>query len=1189
MPHPLQQRLALLRGRVRRLLVVYGLSRVVTMVLGCIILLAAVDYLVRFQDRGIRVIGWLALWVVAGWVVYRYLYRVLAHRFSDAQLALRVQRRFPALGDSLLSAVEFLRQSPEDPTAGSAALRRIAVAETAAHSEPLDFAEVLDRRPIVRSVTAMAAVCWASLMLVVLDPASCRVGLIRLMYPFGKLTWPQPERPDLPKKAIEPPLVESLAVRLIPPSYTGWPPQDSDRQIRALLGTQLLFSGQASQPLASAALVFQDGRKIPAVLDDPRHFRVPGDAAKLIVEKSQSYWFCLTDRETHNSHDSDRWEIFAMADRPPSVNIEEPGADTFVTPEAELPLRVTANDDLALHEVALVFDRSDRPRAGPGRETIYLGPPRVKPPAAAGLAGGTAPGERLSLDYRWKLAPLELRPHVEVTFYATATDYRPSTAKSPLRRLRVITPQELESHVASRESLILAQLARVLKLQQDHRVQVAGLAARLGAAGQLAQFDVDHLQAAALGQRQIDEALAGRGEGVAGQVRALLADLENNRLGGLEIRRRMQRLLAEIARLEKEHLPSIAQDLTAAIKAAQVALEDDAPRKQATDQPAAPAPLLSAALAHAVEHQDQVIASLLAMLGQLGQWDHYRHFHHEMAGLLREEEELGRRTAESARDTLTRELKDLSPPQLAGLKDLARGQLELALRLDQLQEAMRQASRQMTASDPSAAQTLAEAADTAQRLAIGAAMRTALGNLERNQMGEAVAAQQEIIEHLYGVLDILAGRGQPATAGEQDNRRENALRHLRQEQQTLLRQTQGLDARRPADGQWPADALARLEQTAHQQQALQRESGRLGETQHGSPLALALVGVADDMDRAWGLLDRRQTGRPTQQAQQEALERLGLILDALAPEPAAKPTGEASGGPGSGRPAAPGKQLTLAELKVLKLLQQEVNHRTEQIQRAFGAVGAREEYARRQYDKLSGDQGALADLVAGPRPAQAEPPVPSAQPADPLDQSLFDSSPSPKSRPAQPGRAAAPGRADQHQPAGKLAAKPAPAGASGEEPLGGVARQMRQAQQRLGQGDSGRPTQAIQREILAALDAIVREARSRGPASPAGPPQVSSTTERGPIASPRQSPQQEAKPGRPTGSAAGKPGVQAPPQQQPEQAQIGDLMRSLWGELPAKQREQMRQAPAEEFLPKYESMLEAYFRRLAQQREKGAP
>ena len=77
-------------------------------------------------------------------------------RLRDVDLALLVQRRFPSLGDRLLSAVEFLHVADDDPAAGSTALRQAMVAATTAETEPLDFSAVLDPRPTARAAAALA-------------------------------------------------------------------------------------------------------------------------------------------------------------------------------------------------------------------------------------------------------------------------------------------------------------------------------------------------------------------------------------------------------------------------------------------------------------------------------------------------------------------------------------------------------------------------------------------------------------------------------------------------------------------------------------------------------------------------------------------------------------------------------------------------------------------------------------------------------------------------------------------------------------------------------------------------------------------------------------------------------------------------------------------------------------------------
>ena len=182
MSHPLEQKLARLRRRLRRWLVAYGLGRLIAAVVGAVLVLGLVDYVFRPEDRGIRVIATGVLLAVFGWACYRWLYRPWTLRLDRVELARRVGRWFPELGDDLPSAVEFLAQAEDDPRAGSAALRRTVIAETTAEAERIDFATVLDRRPVVRGVLLAVGVCLAAgILFLLLLPGVYQ--LLRIHYP----------------------------------------------------------------------------------------------------------------------------------------------------------------------------------------------------------------------------------------------------------------------------------------------------------------------------------------------------------------------------------------------------------------------------------------------------------------------------------------------------------------------------------------------------------------------------------------------------------------------------------------------------------------------------------------------------------------------------------------------------------------------------------------------------------------------------------------------------------------------------------------------------------------------------------------------------------------------------------------------------------------------------------------------
>jgi hypothetical protein len=839
MRYTLDRKLEALRRRAWRMATIHGLSLALAALLSLTIALGVVDYLFRFQDRGVRMIASLAALVMLGWVLHRRFRVLQSLRVGNVDLAGRIERRFPHLKGRLLSGVEFLRALPSDPAAGSPALLSAVISQAEEEAEQIDFSAVLDRRPMARAIMALMAAALIAGAFLLTDPLSSRIAVARLLNPLGNAAWPRmthltvrqavervargsdfrivvvdahdgrlpaevrihyrfadgdgvvveterlqevddvmvAERHNVLRafsyrveggddqsmpwrdvEVVEPPVVESVSLRLIPPAYTGWPTVASPRHIRALVGTQIEAVGRASRPLRSAVLQRSGATEAPARLDDTgRTFRVAWP-----VEKSGAYGFTLTDRDgLQSSSKDDRWEIDAIADAPPTVNIEEPAATLFVTSQAVVPLRIAAKDDLALSRIALQFRRAD----GQPEETapLWNAPlgrvARTSPPGTALERQPSGDGDRHVVDYPWRLAPLDLKPGMHLTFRAMAGDYRPQTGMSEPRGLSIISVEELQDRIADREKLILGELERALRIERGCRDQIVATLARLAKTPQVLQSEVDQLQSFAQNQRDVDQVLTSRGEGLPMHILALLADLRNNRVVGGDIRQRTSALLTELDRLKQDYLSVIERELTTAVKTARVELDRrDRPMPAQTASTA-----VAVSLAAAGKSQDAVIASLAALVGRQTQWDNYRRFAREIGQLLREQTDVGQRTAEAGRRTLTQDLRELQPKDLAALNLLGDRQLEVARSLDRLLQEMDQAGDELRQNDPAAAQTVAAALAEARQLGISGQMRATGQQIRQNQIGRAVASHKQIDGDLQAVVKLLAARSDQPT------------------------------------------------------------------------------------------------------------------------------------------------------------------------------------------------------------------------------------------------------------------------------------------------------------------------------------------------------------------------------------------------------------------------------------------
>jgi hypothetical protein len=1185
--HPLEQKLVALRRRVRRMAAVYGLSIVAAILLATVAAVGLIDRLLRLEDRGLRIIASLATLGVLAWASYRFLGSTLFVRLRNIDLALRVQRAFPRLKDRLLSAIEFLRQPEDDPTAGSAALRRAVVAQTVAETQDLDFSQALDPRPTRRAAMLLAAASLVATILVLLAPADARVAVVRLINPLGNTAWPrttqlmvrrparqvargesfqvevvdargarlppevrihyrdeaadrtvieetQPMRfvdgvmvarrenvqrsfsyrveggddrsmPWSEVELVEPPAVESLSVRLIPPAYTGWPVAQSQRHIRALVGTEVRLAGQSTAPLASATLCLEGGRKIPAwVGSDGHSFTVGYSGAPFLVEKSGAYWFELTDRDGLHGGGDDRWEIRAIPDAPPSVRIERPSANLFVTARAVVPLRVSAQDDLAIRGVALTFRRGES--AAEQVVPLFSGPkqaPRSLPQEPV--------GNSRVVDYRWDLAALGLQPGTQVTFYATAGDYLPQTGKSEPRRLIVVTPDELQQRIASREKLIVAELQRALTMQRACRSQIESLVVRLAQLPPLEQTDVDHLQAAEHGQREVDQLLTSRSEGVPMHVHALLDDLENNRVDNADARRQMTTLVNEPQRLDEEQLSPLEHELMVAVRTAQADREEQEGTVRAE-------PGIAAALATAAGRQDAVVAALEQWLRQLTRSDSYRRFRRDIAQLLNDQEDVARRTSAIGRRTLTRELRELLPPDVADLKTTAAGQLELARLLDRVLQEMDQAGAALRQNDPLAADAVADALGEARRLAVAGLMRTAGGQIQENQIGQATAGQKQIAQGLQEIIDILA-----------NHRREEAARLVKK-----LREVEADLAaidKRQADLQEQIVAAAQnrmletrqreLEQVAKGQQKLRQETQQIAqrlEWLQADKAAQAVTGAAgqmDQVDRSAGHGDWAVANAHAAEARLSLAEARRRLADAV-------------------RQAA-------AELAFEELARLEDDIKRLRLQQA----GALAEAKRLHGLEHSSEQLTRAQAAAIHDLAR-------------LQQSL---------------QADAAGL-------GKRLADAGPFGAA----LTGAAADMGRAAESLDRRDTGKATQRIQGQIVAKLDALIQQLRQKPgqSSSIASQPEPSASPSPAAPSGPKPSAAAQKSGNKPATATSSRPSGDSRTGKS-DAAETRALMKRLWGALPKHAREQMLQLPVEEFPPKYERQIEGYFRRLSEE------
>ncbi len=1061
MAHPLIHKVQSIRRRATRLGIYYGVAAVLAAFTAAIIVVAFVDYAIGIQDRGVRLMCSVAVWLVLVASVRSFLFPALRRRWSDLGVSQRLERHFPQLGDRLSNAIAFLAQREDDPTAGSAELRRAVIAQAEAKVAPLTLSDIIDARGPWRMAGVAALVALAAVVLSVTYPATSSLAARRLLLPWGNDNWPPvhqlafelpPHRVTigsdvqftvvdrsgrLPESVyfyyryeedsavwprqmtfrsgklvhelknvtrslqyraaggddrlmpwqsltvVEPLRIEAQEIQLIPPAYTGWPAAAAQSQVHALEGTEVKLTARATRPLAEARVKVLSGEDtselVAELAPDGRQLRVPGSSGQTwLIRKSGAYWFELRDLEGTEGGTEAPSAIRAVPDRPPDVLLEQPSADVFVTAHGIVPLRAKVQDDLAIHTIQLDYRRSDQANQADTTVELFQGPAQTQPSSLGVVHQPSTVVESRSVAFDWDLSQLEgLEPGVVLHFNLTARDYKPQETRSDVRRVTIITPQELDTRIAQRQADIRQRLEKVARLERDIRAQVSGLERQWTETGMVKPSDLDQLRGAEWNQRDVELQLAGADDSIQQHIAALLAVLEMNRadLPQTQNQNRLRDASRAIEALQREHLSAIEKHLVGSRKAAQtmVASSDSQAQNESNvdarrDSPSELVKAMVAPLGEAGRHQDAVIARLEQLLKEFTEADNYQQLVRDMQVLDEDHEELMRRSESLRRMTFSRQLDRLSPEERADLQQLSLGQYELARRFDKLLDRMRRAQGQLPETDSSADQAITNALTAAERLGVAAQMLEARRSIAQNQLGRVAVQHQQIDEALGEMSQILAPRraSQPLVQA-QLAALVKALEVAIQRQDRLIDQAVSWEELRAKQGPLAAHQLRGLETLAAEQRQLAGDTASLSLNAVQLPIfQLALQGASHEMTIAANRLASHDTSPQTQHMQKEALARLVRMAEALKSDGLAGDQQTLAGDSTHqdaqrDRPTADNVAL-VAQLKLLKQMQVSLYERTAAVQEARRGGRLAPELGR-ELELLAQEQGRLAELL----------------------------------------------------------------------------------------------------------------------------------------------------------------------------------------------------------------------------------
>lgn len=147
---------------------------------------------------------------------------------------------------------------------------------------------------------------------------------------------------------------------------------------------------------------------------------------------------------------------------------------------------------------------------------------------------------------------------------------------------------------------------------------------------------------------------------------------------------------------------------------------------------------------------------------------------------------------------------------------------------------------------------------------------------------------------------------------------------------------------------------------------------------------------------------------------------------------------------------------------------------------------------------------------------------------------------------------------------------------SDANPLAEIAQRMKQVERRISNRETSSRLQAMQQDIVAELDRLIQQMQQQ-PSGGQSKGSPSSSSQQSSSQSSVSGAQESKRPATDSAPRLGKADGEST-----DLAEMQKMLDEVWGHLPARVREQMQNATVEQFLPKYERLIEEYYKRLAE-------
>jgi hypothetical protein len=152
-------------------------------------------------------------------------------------------------------------------------------------------------------------------------------------------------------KVIDRPVIRSLDVKVISPSYSNIPvlEQKDNGNISALVGSNVEISLLSNKELKSALIEFED--------TTTAELKVQGNFVKgsFRIQKDNSYIIVLNDLSENSNLQPVRYYIKSLYDSNPAIELIYPKQDVSLANDSRVPIEVKVNDDYGFSKLILNY------------------------------------------------------------------------------------------------------------------------------------------------------------------------------------------------------------------------------------------------------------------------------------------------------------------------------------------------------------------------------------------------------------------------------------------------------------------------------------------------------------------------------------------------------------------------------------------------------------------------------------------------------------------------------------------------------------------------------------------------------------------------------------------------------------------------------------------------------------------